>query len=161
MRFSPLVDRIAFRGAATWSVHMEAARMRDAGQDVIFLTVGDPDQAPPEPVIEATIDALRRRRTGYSAIIGYPRVRQAIAARFQRRTGRPAAPTMSSSRPAPRAASIARCNAWPARATRSSCPSRSTTPTGGDRRERRAHGDRAVARRDGGFIPTSTRSPPP
>jgi arginine:pyruvate transaminase len=89
LRFSPLVDRIAFRGTAAWSVHMEAARMRDSGQDVIILTVGDPDQPPPEPVIEATIDALRRRRTGYSAILGYPRVRQAIAARFQRRTGRP------------------------------------------------------------------------
>jgi arginine:pyruvate transaminase len=67
---------------------MEAARRRDLGQDVIFLTVGDPDQAPPEPVIEATIDALRRHRTGYSSMIGYPRVREAIAARFQRRTGR-------------------------------------------------------------------------
>jgi arginine:pyruvate transaminase len=68
---------------------MEAARLRDQGQDVIFLTVGDPDQAPPEPVIDATIDALRRHRTGYSSIIGYPRVREAIAARVQRRTGRP------------------------------------------------------------------------
>src|SRR6516225_4226415 len=67
---------------------MEASRRRDLGQDVIFLTVGDPDQAPPEPVIEATIDALRRHRTGYSSMIGYPRVREAIAARFQRRTGR-------------------------------------------------------------------------
>jgi arginine:pyruvate transaminase len=68
---------------------MEAARLRDQGQDVIFLTVGDPDQAPPQPVIDATIDALRRHRTGYSSIIGHPRVREAIAARFQRRTGRP------------------------------------------------------------------------
>ena len=89
MRFSPLVDRIAGRGAGAWSVHMAAARMRDAGEDVIFLTVGDPDQAPPQPVIDATIDALRRHRTGYSSIIGYPRVRQAIAARFERRTGKP------------------------------------------------------------------------
>jgi arginine:pyruvate transaminase len=89
MRFSPLVDRISGRGAGAWRVHMEAARRRDAGQDVIFLTVGDPDQAPPEPVIEATIDALRRHRTGYSATVGYPRVREAIAARFQQRTGRP------------------------------------------------------------------------
>ena len=71
MRFSPLVDRIAGRGAGAWSIHMEAARLRDQGQDVIFLTVGDPDQAPPEPVIDATIDALRRHRTGYSSIIGY------------------------------------------------------------------------------------------
>ena len=68
---------------------MEAARRREAGHDVIFLTVGDPDQAPPEPVIDATIDALRRHRTGYSATVGYPRVREAIAARFHRRTGQP------------------------------------------------------------------------
>jgi arginine:pyruvate transaminase len=87
VRFSPLVDRIAGRGARAWSIHMEAARLRDQGQDVIFLTVGDPDQAPPEPVIDATIDALRRHRTGYSSIIGFPKVREAIAARFQRRTG--------------------------------------------------------------------------
>jgi len=89
VRFSPMVDRIAARGADAWSIQMEAVRLRDQGRDVIFLTVGDPDQAPPEPVIEATIDALRRHRTGYSSIIGYPRVREAIAARFQRRTGRP------------------------------------------------------------------------
>ena len=89
MRFSPLVDRISGRGAGAWGVHAEAARRRDAGEDVIFLTVGDPDQAPPEPVIDATIDALRRHRTGYSATVGYPRVREAIAARFHRRTGQP------------------------------------------------------------------------
>jgi arginine:pyruvate transaminase len=89
VRFSPLVDRIAGRGAGAWSIHMEAARLRDQGQDVIFLTVGDPDQAPPEPVIDATIDALRRHRTGYSATVGYPRVREAIAARFRRRNGQP------------------------------------------------------------------------
>jgi arginine:pyruvate transaminase len=88
VRFSPLVDRVAGKGAGAWSVHIEAARMRDAGEDVIFLTVGDPDQEPPAPVIAATIDALRRHRTGYSSIIGYPRVREAIAARFQRRNGR-------------------------------------------------------------------------
>jgi arginine:pyruvate transaminase len=89
VRFSPRVDRISGRGAGAWSVHMEAARLRDMGQDVILLTVGDPDQAPPGPVIDATIEALRRHRTGYSATVGYPRVREAIAARFQARTGRP------------------------------------------------------------------------
>jgi arginine:pyruvate transaminase len=64
-------------------------RRREAGHDVIFLTIGDPDQAAPEPVIEATIEALRRNRTGYSPIIGYPRLREAIALRVARRTGRP------------------------------------------------------------------------
>jgi arginine:pyruvate transaminase len=87
MRFAPLVERIAGNGAGAWSIHREAARRRDLGHDVITLTVGDPDQAPPAPVIEATIEALRRHRTGYSGIVGYPRVREAIAARFRRRTG--------------------------------------------------------------------------
>ena len=89
MRYSPRVDRISGRGAGAWSLHIEAARLRDAGQEVIMLTVGDPDQPPPAPVIDATIEALRRHRTGYSSIVGYPRVREAIAARFRRRTGQP------------------------------------------------------------------------
>lgn len=88
MRFSPLVERVAGRGAGAWSIHSEAVRLREAGEDVISLTVGDPDQEPPAPVIDATIAALRRHRTGYSSMIGYPQVREAIAARVQRRTGR-------------------------------------------------------------------------
>jgi arginine:pyruvate transaminase len=89
VRFSPRVDRIAGEGAGAWRVHWEGARRREAGHDVIFLTIGDPDQTAPAAVLDATIEALRRNRTGYSPIIGYPQVRAAVAARVQRRTGRP------------------------------------------------------------------------
>jgi arginine:pyruvate transaminase len=89
MKLAPLVDRIASKGAAAWQIHFEALRKRETGADVILLTVGDPDQAPPAAVLDATVDALRRRRTGYSPIVGYPAVRAAIAERFQRRTGQP------------------------------------------------------------------------
>ena len=89
MRFSSRVERLSGPGAGVWGVHAEAARLRDAGRDVIFLTVGDPDQAPPAAVVEATIAALRRHRTGYAPTIGDPRLREAIAARFRRRTGQP------------------------------------------------------------------------
>jgi arginine:pyruvate transaminase len=92
MRYAPLVERVAGRGAGAWAVHIAAARRRDAGEDVIFLTVGDPDQAPPESVIEATVAALRQHRTGYAAVIGYPALREAIAARVARRTGQPCGP---------------------------------------------------------------------
>ncbi len=88
MRFSSLVGRITGRGADAWGVHFEAVRRRDAGHDVIFLTVGDPDQTAPEAVIDATIDSLRRNRTGYTPILGFLEVRKAIAARIQRRTGK-------------------------------------------------------------------------
>ncbi|MBV8653232.1 MAG: pyridoxal phosphate-dependent aminotransferase [Alphaproteobacteria bacterium] len=87
MRFSPFVDRVAGKGAAAWAIHLEAIRQRAAGRDVILLTVGDPDQPPPEPMIEATVASLRRGRTGYARIAGAPEVREAIAARVAKRTG--------------------------------------------------------------------------
>jgi arginine:pyruvate transaminase len=89
MRFSGLVDRIAGGGADAWEVHIEARRQRDAGRDVIFLTVGDPDQPAPAAVTDATIEALRQQHKGYSANSGLPNVRFAIAARIVRRAGMP------------------------------------------------------------------------
>ena len=91
MRYSPLVGRIAGKGAGAWAVHIEASRRREAGEDIIFLTVGDPDQEPPGAVIEATVAALRAHRTGYAGILGLPAVRRAIAARVGRRSGQPCA----------------------------------------------------------------------
>jgi arginine:pyruvate transaminase len=88
MRFSALTERVARTGQHGWAVHQDAMRLRDAGADVIFLTIGDPDQAPPETLIEATVAALREHRTGYSPTIGYPALREAIAARHAWRTGR-------------------------------------------------------------------------
>jgi arginine:pyruvate transaminase len=89
MRFSPLTERVAGRGSGAWSVHIEARQRKAAGEDVILLTVGDPDQAPPEAMIEATVAALRARQTGYAPTIGYPALREAIAARHAARTGQP------------------------------------------------------------------------
>jgi len=89
VRFSPLVDRLAGEQTGAWRVHAEGMRRREAGHDVIFLTVGDPDQAAPAAVLDATIESLRHNRTGYTPIIGYPQVREAVATRMQRRTGRP------------------------------------------------------------------------
>ncbi len=91
MRFSPRVDRIAGSGAGAWSIAREAALLRELGRDVISLTVGDPDQVAPAPVVAATVDALRRGRTGYAPIVGLPQLREAIAARHAQRTGRPCA----------------------------------------------------------------------
>jgi arginine:pyruvate transaminase len=89
MRFSPLTERLAGRGAGAWAINQAAARLREAGEDVIFLTVGDPDQAPPAALIDATVAALRAHRTGYAPMIGYPALREAIAARQARRSGQP------------------------------------------------------------------------
>ena len=91
MRFSSFVDRVAGKGAAAWRIHFEALRLRAAGREIFLLTIGEPDQPPPGPVIAATADALKRRRVGYAPILGEPELRAAIAARFAARTGRPCA----------------------------------------------------------------------
>lgn len=91
MRFSSRAERLALPGGGAWGIQQEAALLRDTGRDVIFLTVGDPDQPTPAPIVEATIAALNRGRTGYAPTIGYPQLRAAIAARFAARTGQPCA----------------------------------------------------------------------
>ena len=87
MRFSPLVDRVAGKGAAAWQIHLDAIQQKAAGREIVLLTVGDPDQKPPSLMIEATVEALRAHHTGYSRILGMNELREAIAARVARRTG--------------------------------------------------------------------------
>ncbi len=89
MHFSSRVERLTGPGRGAWSVQQEAAVLRDSGHDVIFLTIGDPDQPTPATVIDATIAALRRGRTGYGPMVGSPQLRAAIAARFAQRSGQP------------------------------------------------------------------------
>ncbi|TMJ64983.1 MAG: pyridoxal phosphate-dependent aminotransferase, partial [Alphaproteobacteria bacterium] len=89
MKYSARTKRVTGRAAGAWGVHSEAVRLREAGHDIIMLTVGDPDQAPPEKLIEATVAALWAHQTGYAQIIGTQQLRELIAARYQRRTGQP------------------------------------------------------------------------
>ena len=91
MRFSSLTERVAGRGAGAWAIAIAAMRLREAGEDVIMLTVGDPDQRAPAAMIEATKRALDAGHTGYARILGIERLREAIARRQAARTGQPCA----------------------------------------------------------------------
>jgi arginine:pyruvate transaminase len=91
MRFAPLTERVAGRGVGTWDTHIQARQLIDSGVDVILLTVGNPDQTPAATIIDATVAALRGGRTLYAPTIGYSQLRAAIAARVERRGGRPCA----------------------------------------------------------------------
>jgi len=89
VQYSEFTRRVAGRSGNAWAIHMDALKLRDAGNEVIMLTVGDPDQAPPELLIETAVAALRAHHTGYSGILGLPALRQAIAKRHAARTGQP------------------------------------------------------------------------
>lgn len=50
---SPLAARIAVIEDRSWLVHQLAAERVAAGRDVIVLSLGEPDFAPPEAAVEA------------------------------------------------------------------------------------------------------------
>src|SRR6202035_4320998 len=52
VKFSALVKRISGDGADAWLTHYQAVAARERGEDVIVLSVGDPDLDTPAPVIE-------------------------------------------------------------------------------------------------------------
>ena len=82
LRFSPLVGRIGGEGAQAWAVHAAAVARAAAGEDVITLSVGDPDFDTPQPIVEAAVEELRAGNTHYTAFAGTAALREAIA-RYQ------------------------------------------------------------------------------
>lgn len=87
MKFSQLVDRIAGEGSDAWEIHYEANLARERGEDVILLSVGDPDLDTPAPVLERAIDCLRAGDTHYTPAPGRRALRAAIADAHRARTG--------------------------------------------------------------------------
>ena len=89
MKFSPLVERIGGEGSDAWRTHSEAAAARDRGEDVIILSIGDPDINAPDAVIERAVERLRGGDTHYTPSKGRNPLREAIAAAHAERTGQP------------------------------------------------------------------------
>jgi aspartate/methionine/tyrosine aminotransferase len=92
VRFSGLVDRISGEGAAAWLTHYAAVAARERGEDVIILSVGDPDLETPTAVIERAIGQLRSGDTHYVPAAGRPALRAAIAGAHAARSGQPVGP---------------------------------------------------------------------
>ena len=87
MKYAPLVERIAGQGARAWDIHYAAQKRLDQGDDVIVLSVGDPDFNTPTAIVEAAVDSLRRGRHHYTPSVGIAELRQAVARNHLRITG--------------------------------------------------------------------------
>jgi arginine:pyruvate transaminase len=77
--FSPLVERVGGKGAEGWAVHSAARHAEARGEDVVVLSVGDPDFATPAGVVDRAIEVLDAGDTHYSDIAGRSHLRSAIA----------------------------------------------------------------------------------
>ena len=89
MKFSSLVQRIDGEGVDAWHIHSAAQAAAERGEDVIVLSVGDPDFATPAPIVEAAVQALRAGDTHYTAVSGRESLRRAIAQQHVERCGQP------------------------------------------------------------------------
>jgi aspartate aminotransferase len=73
--------------SATISVTQKARDLKNAGRDIVSLSVGEPDFDTPNNIKEAAIAAIRRGETKYTPVAGIAPLREAIAAKFQRENG--------------------------------------------------------------------------
>ena len=76
---SQALRRIAASG--TTAMTDRATALREAGRDVISLSVGEPDFATPRHVLDAAKQALDAGQTRYTPVTGTSRLKQAARCR--------------------------------------------------------------------------------
>jgi arginine:pyruvate transaminase len=89
MRYAPITQRLKGLGGDKWAVHTEGVKRAAAGVPVIFCSLGEPDFATPEAIVDVAVAQLRAGRTKYAHQQGELSVRNALADHYTSRTGRP------------------------------------------------------------------------
>jgi len=73
--------------SATMVATQVARDLKNAGRDIISLSVGEPDFDTPDHIKKAAIDAINRGETKYPPVLGIVPLREAIASKFKRENG--------------------------------------------------------------------------
>jgi arginine:pyruvate transaminase len=76
---SSRITGIVPSGKDGWEVHFAAWARKQAGEDIIMLSVGDHDFDTPSETIEACVTAVRAGHHHYTPLPGMPRLRAAMA----------------------------------------------------------------------------------
>ena len=88
MRFANITSRLSGLGSEKWAVHIDGKRRADLGERMIFLSIGEPDAAPPVAVMDVAERQMRAGRTRYAEGRGEANARRALARLYTRQTGR-------------------------------------------------------------------------
>lgn len=92
MRFSTLTERVKGGASDVWDMHYLAKEAKARGEDVIILSVGDPDFDTPAPVIDRALRAMREGDTHYTSILGHHELRELIVEKHRRSSGQTVGP---------------------------------------------------------------------
>ncbi len=87
-----ITERLAALGSERWAAHFEGRERIATGEDLIELTIGEPDVATPPHLIEAAARSMKAGRTRYSSGKGEAVLLEAVAQKYAARTGRAISP---------------------------------------------------------------------
>ncbi len=69
--------------SATLAMTRRSRELKEAGKDIINLSIGEPDFNTPDCIKEAAIDAIHNNITHYPPVAGYAELKKAIAKKFK------------------------------------------------------------------------------
>lgn len=88
MHFANITRRLEGLGSAKWAVHVEGKRRAARGDNLIFLSIGEPDAPPPTAILDVADRQMRAGRIRYAGNRGEPDVLRALSRVYTERTGR-------------------------------------------------------------------------
>ena len=88
MKFAKVTERLNGLGSEKWAVHIEGKRRAAQGDALIFLSIGEPDAAPPAAILEEANRQMHAGRIRYAEGRGEANVRRSLARLYTRQTGR-------------------------------------------------------------------------
>jgi arginine:pyruvate transaminase len=89
MKLSNRITNITGGGSDGWDVFYRARQMKDAGQPVLELTIGEHDIRTHPDILQAMHQAAMGGHTGYAMVPGTDALRDTVARRIADRTGVP------------------------------------------------------------------------
>jgi arginine:pyruvate transaminase len=88
MKLAKIAERLSGLGSEKWAVHIEGKRCAAAGESMIFLSIGEPDAAPPTAILDVAEKQMRAGRLRYSAGQGEQSILDALSRHYTKQTGR-------------------------------------------------------------------------
>lgn len=92
MKLAKIANNVQGLGAEKWAVHLEGKRLADQGEELIFLSIGEPDAAPPKAILDVAAKQMYAGRLRYSAGRGEANVLEALSRHYTKQTGRSISP---------------------------------------------------------------------
>jgi aspartate aminotransferase len=77
----------AVRPSPTLGMASLSRKLRDAGRDIIILSIGEPDFDTEDHIKAAGIAAIQRNETKYTEVTGTKAIKQALSEKFRRDNG--------------------------------------------------------------------------